>query len=213
MVVCWMVLIRSHYCPLSYGFISQFCRTFLSPSPPLSLSFWLHVWAKINVHIKRFNIMFGTVVFLLFLLPPFHHLALPRFCFNWFASIHARMYTHTTHIYILFDSCENAKQMKHIHMHVNKHFRNNSEKLTKNANGILALSLCVRVFFFVIFVLLPANETNEEWDEWNETPSYHLCNRFGLWQYDAVAPHFMSYVCLWVRVREQNGCECDVCVF
>lgn len=33
MVVCWMVLIRSHYCPLSYGFISQFCRTFLYLPP------------------------------------------------------------------------------------------------------------------------------------------------------------------------------------
>lgn len=76
------------------------------------------------------------------------------------------MYTHTTHIYILFDSCENAKQMKHIHMHVNKHFRNNSEKLTKNANGILALSLCVRVFFLLFLFHFPQmkqmkNEMNE----------------------------------------------------
>lgn len=56
--------------------------------------------------------------------------------------------------------------MKHIHMHVNKHFRNNSEKLTKNANGILALSLCVRVFFLLFLFYFPQmkqmkNEMNE----------------------------------------------------
>lgn len=103
--------------------------------------------------------MFGTVVFLLFLLPP------TIICSSSSASTDSLLFMRGrtyTHIYILFDSCENAKQMKHIHMHVNKHFRNNSEKLTKNANGILALSVCARLCFFVIFVSLPANETNEE---------------------------------------------------
>lgn len=60
MVVCWLMFIHSHYGPLSrihlvFCRVCVFCAHFF---------FALASYAKINVHIKRFNITFRTVVFL-----------------------------------------------------------------------------------------------------------------------------------------------------